>query len=772
MRQNLRKALASLAILIMSNTFASALELLFVDLTINYRHYGTALLLRDGDANYYATVSDLAKWGVRGPYVDRLVRDGREFVRLESLGRIAISYDAQTASATVSIPAELLPTQQLSLRRDSAPDTVSSTGAYLDYDWSYTSAGSSFPSGLLAPTFFSESGVLHTKILYQGYDPPDTTIGASSNRSQDWIRLDTTFSRDFPDNMRTLRIGDTVAAAGPWGSAQYVGGVQFASNFGTQPAFISFPTPSFQGSASLPSTLDLYVDGTLRHRQNLDAGPFRADQIPVITGAGEMQMVVTDILGREQLYSQNFYTGAELLRPGLSDFSYTLGALRENFGFASNDYGDVVLLAEHRYGLNEIVTVGGRTEVSSSTKLLSATVDWSPRMTGVVNLGLGLSDSDSGSGHSWLAGYRYQARDFNIGARVSGTSRSFSGVGATAFGGTPKTQLIINGGWNHPRAGSFGVALVHMDFHDAEARDVITFNHSKTFFQRYFFSIYANYVKDTHSDVSVGVNVNTTFGPRHNATASFSQDGDNSFARMEAQSTLPTGPGYGYRVGKTIGDIERFDARFVGQTNYGRYQLETDQYGDVSSTRVSASGSIAWLAGRPYFTREINDGFAVARVGNLKDVRVYVENQEVGRSDDEGRLLLPRLRPYEVNRIRIEPVDLPMATVARTISMEVAPAFRSGIVINFPVSTPSVALIRAFLPNGEPVPSGAAVSIEGEDAKTVVGLDGTIYITGTAGRTVISVDILPQACQFEIELPPADQTLPHLGDFECTTVRP
>jgi outer membrane usher protein len=336
----------------------------------------------------------------------------------------------------------------------------------------------------------------------------------------------------------------------------------------------------------------------------------------------------------------------------------------------------------------------------------------------------------------------------------------------------PKAQVIINGGWNHPRAGSFGAALAHMDYHGAEARDVVTLSHSKTFFQRYAFSFYANYVKDSHSDISFGLNVNTTFGPRHNATASIVQDGENSLARMEAQSSMPTGPGIGYRVGKTFGDSDRFDARLVGQTNYGRYLVETDRYGDVSSTRVNASGSVAWLAGRPYFTREINDGFAVARVGNLKDVRVYVENQEVGRSDDEGRLLLPRLRPYEINRIRIEPLDLPMASEARTISMEVAPAFRSGIVINFPVSTPSFALVRALLPSGEPVPNGTAVYIEGKDTPTVVGLDGTIYATGTEGKTAISVEILPQACQFEIDLPPPDQGLPHLGDFECATVQP
>jgi outer membrane usher protein len=763
---------ASLAALIMLSGVASAQELLLVDITVNYRHRGSVFLYKDEHDNYFAAVSDLAAWGVRGPYIDRINYGGSEFVRLKSLGKISIDLDPQTASASINIPASLLPTQQLSITRSSVPETVSSTGVYLDYDWSYTAAESSFPSGLLAPTFFSEAGILHTQVLYQGYERKFGIATTDGYEDNNWIRLDTTFSRDFPDRMRSLRIGDVVASPGPWGGAQRVGGAQLASNFTTKPSFISFPIPSLQGAANLPSTLDLYVDGALRHRESLEAGPFRADEIPVVTGAGQLQMVVTDILGREQLYTQEFYAGGELLRTGLSEYSYTLGALRENFGFASNTYGESALLAEHRYGLSDTTTVGGRAEVSGPTRNLSATVDWSPRMAGVVNLGLGFSDSDSGSGSAWLLGYSYRNRDFSFAARASGTSDDFDTVGLATVGTVPKTQVVVNGGWNHPTAGAFGAAYVRMDYHDAEARDVFTLSYSKTLFERYFFSLYTNYIEDRESDFSLGLSVSTTFGRRHNATASVTQNADNAMLRTEVQSTPPIGPGIGYRIGSTVGDIDRFDARLIGQTDYGKYVVETNRFGDSSSSRVGASGSIAWLAGRPYFSREINDGFAVARIGNLQNVRVYVENQEIGRTDKKGRLLLPRLRPYETNRIRIEPTDLPLAAQAQTISMEVAPALRSGIVVDFPVSIASFALLRALLPDGAPVPGGATVHIEGNDTPTVVGLDGAIYATGVAGATTVSVELPTHLCRFEIELPPPVEIPVHLGDFECVAEHP
>ncbi len=56
----------------------------------------------------------------------------------------------------------------------------------------------------------------------------------------------------------------------------------------------------------------------------------------------------------------------------------------------------------------------------------------------------------------------------------------------------------------------------------------------------------------------------------------------------------------------------------------------------------------------------IRNGFAVAKVGEFENVRVYVENHEVGRTDRHSRILLPALQPFEDNRVSIESSDLPL----------------------------------------------------------------------------------------------------------------
>ena len=48
-------------------------------------------------------------------------------------------------------------------------------------------------------------------------------------------------ARDFPDKLTTLRIGRRVNVPGAWGRAVRFGGMQYSTNFATQPGFIAFP---------------------------------------------------------------------------------------------------------------------------------------------------------------------------------------------------------------------------------------------------------------------------------------------------------------------------------------------------------------------------------------------------------------------------------------------------------------------------------------------------------------------------------------------------
>ncbi len=92
--------------------------------------------------------------------------------------------------------------------------------------------------------------------------------------------MNSTFNRDDPERMRSYRAFDVVSAPSPWGGSYRLAGLQIASNFSTQPEFITFPVPSLKGQAQVPSTVDLYVNDVLRRRQEVQPGEFRLDDVP------------------------------------------------------------------------------------------------------------------------------------------------------------------------------------------------------------------------------------------------------------------------------------------------------------------------------------------------------------------------------------------------------------------------------------------------------------------------------------------------------------
>ena len=89
-------------------------------------------------------------------------------------------------------------------------------------------------------------------------------------------------------------------------------------------------------------------------------GPFELNNIPVASGAGNAQIVVRDVFGRETTANQPYYYSTGVLERGLSEYVYSAGFVRDNFGSTSFDYGSPALLGFHRQGITDSLTAGGR----------------------------------------------------------------------------------------------------------------------------------------------------------------------------------------------------------------------------------------------------------------------------------------------------------------------------------------------------------------------------------------------------------------------------
>ena len=62
--------------------------------------------------------------------------------------------------------------------------------------------------------------------------------------------------------------------------------------------------------------------------QTVNSGPFDLTNIPVVTGSGELNLIVRNLLGQQTLITKSYYTSPKLLEKDVVD--YALCAYRQS----------------------------------------------------------------------------------------------------------------------------------------------------------------------------------------------------------------------------------------------------------------------------------------------------------------------------------------------------------------------------------------------------------------------------------------------------------
>jgi outer membrane usher protein len=739
-------------------------EYLLVEAEVNGMNRGVTLLVRDLSGAFYVATDTLEDWGIARPYPRAIVYGGRALHALRDLRGVELTLAVRTMTAKISIPTEHLGEERVSLGPTRSRGSERELGAYLDYDVSYfqdSAVQQNAFSALLSPTLFTGAGNLSSDMLYRR---GDWSLGDGRGA---WTRLDTTWTYDDPDRARSLRVGDTVTRAGSWGRSVRIGGVQFETNFSTQPSLVTFPQPSIAGTAAVPSAVDIFVNGSMRSRVDVPDGLFHIDDIPVVTGAGEIQVVTRDLLGREQIITQSFYASEQLLKPGLTDFSISAGRLREDFGLSSNAYGEFLLSGSIRRGLSSELTVDGRLEGTSDSTLLGSGIVAKLRDYGVASASAAFSGGES-SGRLWQIVYQYQGRRFRSDVRLQRASRGFVQPGVEIRNGFPKRQIVVSGGIGYGRRGSIGLSLIDEIYHDAALdRQVLSLSYSRPLPYSLSLSASGSFIRRDETDFQAGFVVSRAIGQRTTASASLFSRDDETVLRVDNRYELPLGPGIGYRTSVLSGDERGLDAEFMMNTAFANLSAELRHHESGHGWRLQGKGSLAAVGGALIPSREIGDGFAVVDAGGFEDVRIYLENREVGTTNADGRLLIPRLRPYEANRLRIESADLPLSARIVTDTVIVSPYYKSGAAVSFGVRNEARAMLRVLTEDGSPVAEGARARIAGTALRFPVGLDGRLFLQGPLSGATIEIRDGAHECNFVLGAVARDGPLPELGEVVC-----
>lgn len=656
-----------------------------------------------------------------------------------------------------------------------APVNEPLTAVFANYDISYTQSNFSGElttrdlGALTELGLSSRLGVLTSSAVGHNL-ADDPNLGP-----RNWVRLETTFNRDFPDDNMSLRLGDSTTRTGSWGRSVYFGGVQLARNFTLQPGFLSQPIPTLAGQATAPSTVELYVNDTLRQTSQVPSGPFTVDNFPLMTGSGQARLVVRDLLGRETVLVQDFFTHSNLLRQGLSDWSVEAGAVRNNLGVENADYGERFGSGLLRYGISNGLTLESRAEASGRTQGAGVgfTAALPAQVLGQVAVA-GSKDDTNGAGGQWLVGAEHVSLRHGFTARAEGASQDYRRIGQIDPAPPYRRQSLVSYTYFSDQLGSLGLAYARIDTYTA-SDPVTSFsaNYTMRLGARASLTLTATHVTGPSTANAVGVNLVIPLDNRTTIAGSTTTRSGKTDGYVSASKSLTQESGGAWRAlaGRRGGE-NYAEGGLYYQGSHGLVTADAVGSDLQKTARLGAVGGLVFADGSAFASRRVQDSFALVDVPGYADVGVGFQSVVLARTDSGGKALVPGLLPYRQNSIRLDPNELPISAELDTIEMVAVPPARSGVKVTFPVRTGRGALIKIVLDDGQPAPAGAQLELVGDDKEFFVARRGEAFVTGLQAKNTLRLKWNGQACSMNVELPKdTSEEIARVGPVVCAGVK-
>jgi outer membrane usher protein len=707
-----------------------------------------------------------------------------DLVRLADIPTLAYHYDEQTQSLHITIDDANRKQQAFYLRPGiPVPDEPASAdwGALANYDVLINS-GSLLD---LAPLSTASAALtIHGRAFSPyGTFEQSAILEATGGQAAKFTRLDSTFRVSDQASLITYKAGDLITGGLPWSRPIRVAGVQAQSNFSLRPDLVTTPLLSLGATAAVPSTVDLYVNDTKAHSQAVDPGPFTLFNVPVVAGPGEARLVVRDASGNQKEIAAPFYASPDLLVPGLSEWSLEAGLPRIGYGSEEDRYLlSPVASATLRRGIVDWLTAEAHAEIGAGIGNGGVGAVFTTGTFGVASASLSASQGPGGMGGQATLGYETSLLGFTISTSflrtfgayedlASATAMMDNAAAAAALGNSGPARQIdrIAISTAIPLEWKPSIGLSYLGTVDAGNRrtDLLNLTYSQTL--PFGGSLYANAFHHFGAEGKTGFSMgfNVPLDAEVTMSSGLSSENGGTAFNVDVMKPLGLAPGdSGWRIRNVQGPSPRREASFSYRSQLGLAQIGVSQQNSAFSGSLALRGSVAAMGGGIFMSEWIDDSFAVVDTG-VPGVDVLYDNRPVGTTNARGKVLVPRLKSYEANRISIDPTGLPIDAETPITEEVVAPADRAGVTVAFKVNSNADAALVSFVRGDDSlVPAGAAGRLS-SGATFTVGYDGQAFIRGLAAENAVTIEFLDGTCRANFSFAPKPGTQVQIGPISC-----
>lgn len=669
-------------------------EILLLDLCVNGNCPGVAaVVLREGQV--LIEIEALRAAGAEIDALTTITIGERLFVDANAINHgTQVRLDRDALRVDIDIAAENLPLQAINLRTRRAADNVQLPfTAFVNYSATLGKAAdrSAFVDG--------------------GVGKGDLALRSTAiwERNRGWQRGLSRFEFDRSDALQRWTLGDQFAVTpDALGGGALLGGIGVERAFDQDPFLVTFPQPFVAGVLDAPGTVEVYSNGALIARRELQPGPFSLDNIGVPPGRSDVQVIVRDNFGnRRDVSGSRFYTTTTLLAPGLSDYGLRFGLPRTQ-AFAGSYDSDLAVQGFYRRGIASRLTLGGRIEADAQVRNAGLNLVWQLPV-GDLQLDAAGSDSDGlGDGRAQALIYNMVGRKVGVSLGQRQFTRNYRNLGQDAA--PILAQLRLD------RFGSLSLA------------PGLDYSLLLTFGEQRFTGGFRTHTQGANLTWRIGDRSQIVFGLQHRSGSGTEElagiislnialdsrdsrwspdsvgsavawdDTGNASLRLDTQRSRPPGVGAGYDVSvvsNNDGQQQGF-ARVEYQAPFARLALDGEQRSGNTNLRGTLSGGLVAIGGRGYASPPIDSGFALVRTG-LADLAVQRENLDVGRTDARGDLLVREMVPFFPSQVGIDQESIPLAYRFGKLEHAVAVPRNAGAIVGFDISPMHAARGRIML---------------------------------------------------------------------------
>lgn len=757
----------------------AAFEPAIVGVVVNGTARGDLFIHRAPTGRLVLRRQDLPGIGLELATPTVVLIDGAEHVALDGVAGIALSLDEPTLTLTITAEPRLLARTVIEVRPPPRSlERLAGEGAFLNW-----AVGQALDSGSMrSPASLAlEAGARlgPALLLSRGQTVTDDRGNAH------FVRLTTSLTRDLPARTARWTFGDLVTSPDELGQGVLLGGVSFGTLARLDPYQVRHPLGRVQGQAWLPSEVEVYVDGQRVRTERVPAGVFEIRDLHTQLGARAVQVVVRDPYGRVQRFDQSLYTSQRLLAPGMHDFQYAVGGLRQRFGQDSFDYGSPAVFARHAWGAGPALTLGLRAEGRQGFAGGGASLGLRIGAGGLLSASVARSQAGEARGQAGLLRYEYQSAAGGLGVTWRANSAGYTLPGEPWMTGPRRHEAQVHASRSVGEGRSLWASHA---LTGGRLGPAVTRGRNTSIGYAAFVRPWGGSLRLTASRLDEGR------GARHELSASliFVLDGGGlastqvrrgpNGASQSIQWSRPARAfeGWSYDLGASREGSPKGQALNLhgsAQLDASAIRLRAEMAGDPRnhqhSLRLSAAGAISHLGGQVHRSRPVEDAFALVQVADLAGVAVTVNGVPAGLTDTQGRRFIAHVSAHHETVFEIDARSVPIDRSMSGLQRRVVVPERSGALIRFEARRlRALAAQLVMQARDGPHPLARArvwIGKGSQSVQTTTGLQGELYLENLApGAHHGIAEIGPDSCRFDLLVPVTDDVLAELGTLACT----